>query len=69
MMATTNQSGAGFHFLCTYVAIPKPVLWLHEYNAHTFIGGNFAYGAVPVANSNAVIPRLQMSAFSLYPID
>ena len=35
----------------------------------TFIGGNLAYGAVPVANSKAVIPRLQMSAFSLYPID
>ena len=31
----------------------------------TFIGGNLAYGAVPVASSRAVIPRLQISAFSL----
>lgn len=32
----------------------------------TFIAGNFAYGAVPVASSIAVIPKLQISALLLY---
>ena len=31
----------------------------------TFMGGNLAYGAVPVASSRAVIPKLHTSAFSL----
>ena len=36
-----------------------------DVHVRTFIGGNLAYGAVPVASSRAVIPRLQISAFSL----
>lgn len=31
----------------------------------TFMAGNFAYGAIPVANSMAVIPKLQISALWL----
>jgi hypothetical protein len=34
----------------------------------TFIAGNFAYGAVPVASSIAVIPKLQISALLLYAV-
>ena len=30
------------------------------------MAGNFAYGAVPVASSIAVIPKLQISALLLY---
>jgi len=32
---------------------------------NTFIGGYLWYGAVPVASSMAVIPKLQMSALKL----
>lgn len=64
-------------YVCTYVAQLKVLavsgIWegsdeecYHTFSdVHTFMGGNFAYGAIPVANSNAVIPKLQMSAFSL----
>ena len=34
----------------------------------TFIGGYLWYGAVPVANSIAVMPKLQMSALKSYPV-
>ena len=40
---------------------------LRNANAITFIAGYLEYGAVPVASSTAVMPKLQMSAFELYP--